>query len=217
MALGGRPPEEGGHKPLKISVNKFVSEALEKVPNKSKFLEEVARPVLEKMDPGEASVFLWKIDILISQGIVKATQEKDFKQIQTLGWLASCLEDARSLCGVPPPDFEFSLPKETPIWKKQASEDLNQLKKDIANRTGLELIPEATVLFLKCNLPSYIKEKLKVDIEELENRIVFAKAIPVGTVMNPIWIHEQTNARLKWIATKIVPQVLDKVATLIFE
>lgn len=109
MVLGGRPKEQGGHKPLKISVDKFVAQGLEKVGNKSQFLESVARPVLEKMDPGEASIFLWQIDIYLSQGIIAATKEGNFGQVQALGWLASQLEDARKLCGIPQSKEELQL------------------------------------------------------------------------------------------------------------
>ena len=111
MALGGRPREEGGHKPLKISLNKFVREALEKVGNKSQFLEKVAQPVLEKMDPGDASFFLYQIDVYISRGIINAAQKGDFKQVSALGWLANCLEDARKLCEIPP--LNLKLPEES--------------------------------------------------------------------------------------------------------
>ena len=105
----GRPKEQDGHKRINISVDKFVAQGLEKVGNKSQFLESVARPVLEKMDPGEASIFLWQIDIYLSQGIIAATKERDFGQVQALGWLASQLEDARKLCGIPQSKGELQL------------------------------------------------------------------------------------------------------------
>lgn len=38
-SYSGRPKEEGGHKPLKISVNKFTHNVLQEVGNKSKFIE----------------------------------------------------------------------------------------------------------------------------------------------------------------------------------
>lgn len=111
----GRPKEKRGHKRHNISFDRFISEALEKVGNKSQFLEKVARPVLEKLDPGEASVFLWQIDKDIIQGINEATQKRDFKQVSALSWLADCLDDARKLCGPPPPnvkDEEKTKPKD---------------------------------------------------------------------------------------------------------
>lgn len=106
----GKPKEEGGHKRINISVNEFIVEGLKKVGNKSQFLEKVARPMIEKLDPGEASVYLWRTDILISQGIISATEKGDFKQVQALGWMAGQLEDARKLCGVPPLDFKLEKP-----------------------------------------------------------------------------------------------------------
>jgi hypothetical protein len=97
----GRSKEKGGHKRHNVSFEKFISDALKKVGNKSQFLESVARPVLKKLDPGEASVFLWQIDNLLSQGIIKATKEGNFEQVQALSWIADQLEDARRLCGTP--------------------------------------------------------------------------------------------------------------------
>jgi len=99
--MGGRPKEEGGHKTLKISVDKFVSDGLKKVPNKSQFIEKVARPVLEKLDPGELSPFLWQVDFCIRQKIIDATKEDNFKLVSGLSFIANCLEDARKLCGKP--------------------------------------------------------------------------------------------------------------------
>jgi len=108
-SYSGRQKKEGGHKPLNISVNKFVRDGLEKVGNKSQFLEKVAQPVLEKMDPGEASFFLWQIDVYISQGIIKAAQKENFKQVSALSWLANSLEDARKLCRIPPANYKTSI------------------------------------------------------------------------------------------------------------
>lgn len=212
MALGGRPKEEGGHKPLKISVNKFVREALEKVGNKSQFLESVARPVLEKMDPGEGSVFLWKIDVYISQGIIVAAKEGNFSQVQALGWLASLLEDARKLCGIPQLNGELK-EKLMPTWGKQVWENLNELLNSIANKESLELIPEATVLFLRCGLPSHIKDKFRLDIEELERRIEEAEEETGGGFHLIDEDRERVKERLGRVATRFVPSILDKVAS----
>ncbi len=122
ITLGGRPKEQGGHKTLNISVDKFVAEALAKVDNKSQFIEKVARPVLEQLDPGEASVFLWQIDVYISQQIITATQNQNFNQAQALSWLASQLEDARKLCGIPPSDFNISPVNQLPPDNKESSQ-----------------------------------------------------------------------------------------------
>lgn len=114
MALGGRPKEQGGHKPLKISVEKFVAEALEKVGNKSQFLEKLAKPVLQQLDPGEASIFVWQINVFLSQKIIEATQQSNYAQVQALAWLADQLEDARKLCGVPELNNELLKQKDKP-------------------------------------------------------------------------------------------------------
>ena len=211
LALGGRPEEEGGHKPLKISVDKFVAQGLEKVGNKSQFLESVARPVLEKLDPGEASVFLWKIDIYLSQGIVVAAKEGNFSQVQALGWLANQLEDARKLCGIPQSNGELK-EKLTPTWEKQVWENLNELLNSIANKESLELIPGATVVFLRCGLPSHIKDKFRLDIEELERQI--EKAEETGCGFHLIDDdRERVKERLRRVATRVAPPILDKLAS----
>lgn len=172
MALGGRPKEEGGHKDLKISVNKFVREGLEKVGNKSQFIEKLARPVLEKLDPGEASVFLWRIDIYISQGIIQAAKKGDFKQVNALSWIANSLEDARGLCRLPPSNFK--LPQEGLAAQDKfiydCFEDIDEIRRvDVQHSSA-----EAMVLLrsLKSKLRSWMKEKLDPDWNEQWNSFV---------------------------------------------
>jgi len=114
MALGGRPKEDGGHIPLKITVDKFCSEALDKISKgkKSKFIEDVLKPVLEQLDPNDSSIFVWKIDAWITKNIQDAAAKGNFKQVQALAYLANKLKDAlgdaRNLCGTPPSDFNAS-------------------------------------------------------------------------------------------------------------
>jgi len=98
MALGGRPKEEGGHKPLKISLDDFVYKALNKVENKSKFIEETLRPILRQFDPGDMCQFLSEIYQKIAQEILKATQEERYDKVAALSTLALSLEDYRKLC-----------------------------------------------------------------------------------------------------------------------
>jgi len=98
MSLGGRPKEEGGHKPLKISVDDFVYNALNKVRNKSKFIEKSIRPILKQFDPGEACKTLTKIDKMISQEIIKATEERNYDQVAALVALYNSFGDYRELC-----------------------------------------------------------------------------------------------------------------------
>jgi hypothetical protein len=102
----GRPKEEGGHRSRNISIDKFIDNALTKVPNRSRFIEKAVRPLLENLDPGEVSPILWEIDVYLRDKMSKAMQERKFEQVQALGWIANQLEDARRLCG--PPNQSFS-------------------------------------------------------------------------------------------------------------
>lgn len=154
----GRPKEQGGHKRINVTVEKFVSDALQKVPNKSQFLEKVARPVLEQLDPGEASVYVWKIEMFISQGIIKATQEGNFKQAQALGWLADQLEDARALCGMPPSNLEFSALKSTEESQEDKARALTILR-SIPGLIGPLSTEELTYFYQNDGKPQLDKAK----------------------------------------------------------
>lgn len=98
MALGGRPKEEAGHKPLKISVNKFVSEALEKIDNKSQFIEQAVEPILRQLDPGDSCGFIRRVDVQLQREIMDATRNKNFGKVMTLGYFARWMEPYRQLC-----------------------------------------------------------------------------------------------------------------------
>jgi hypothetical protein len=98
MALGGRPKEEDGHKPLKISVDNFTYNALEKIENKSKFIEQCMRPILEQFDLGEATEILKMVDEMISREIIEATKERKYDKAVALATLGNCFRDFRKLC-----------------------------------------------------------------------------------------------------------------------
>jgi len=98
MALGGRPREEGGHKPLKISVDDFVYSALDKVENKSRFIEETLRPILKQFDPGDVCQVVSEIYEKIAQEIIQATHEGKYDKVAALAAFANSLEDYRKLC-----------------------------------------------------------------------------------------------------------------------
>lgn len=100
MTLGGRPKEEGGHTPLKITVNDFVYSALSKVENKSKFIEETIRPILEQFDPGDMCQIVSEIYEKISQEIIYATEEGEYDKVAALAAFANSLEDYRKLCSL---------------------------------------------------------------------------------------------------------------------
>jgi len=81
MALGGRPKEEGGHRPLKISLEQFISEALKKVGNKSKFIETVLRPILKAFEELSDMYHIGWEPMMIAQKIQQATEEGNLKKI----------------------------------------------------------------------------------------------------------------------------------------
>jgi hypothetical protein len=117
LSLGGRPKEEGGHKPLKISVNKFMSEALEKVDNKSRFIEKAVTPLLKQLDPAEASVVFWHIDAYIKQEAIKAIKKGNYQLASALSWMAYRFEDERKLCGIPPSTLKTASLKNSKVKK----------------------------------------------------------------------------------------------------
>lgn len=104
----GRPKEKGGHKRINISVDDFTDEALAKIRkgdgNVSRFIEKQLRPVLENLDPGEASIHVWRIEAYLSKQIKKATEQNKLDTVIALASIATALKDFRSLCGIPPRD-----------------------------------------------------------------------------------------------------------------
>lgn len=104
----GRPKEEGGHKRINISINDFTDKALDKIRkggNVSRFIEKQLRPVLENLDPGEASIHVWRIEAYLGRQIIKAVKKDKPELAQTLGSLATAIKDFRDLCGISPPGF----------------------------------------------------------------------------------------------------------------
>lgn len=147
MSLGGRPKEEEGHTPLKISVNKFVSEALEKVDNKSQFIEKAVKPLLEQLDPGPACDFIRQIDQQLRTGITRAVEAKDYAKVQALSNIAYALNNYRSLC---------ELPNSTSVISQ---EDLNQACMHTLD--GEEPIPHNKIVANRLRrivLPTFIVE-----------------------------------------------------------
>jgi len=114
LSLGGRPKEEGGHQPIKLSLNKFTRSALKKVKdgegNLSKFVEEELRPTLEKLDPNEASIHVWRIEQYLSQQIIEETQKGNVETAKAIGSIAVAIENFRKLSGIPPSGFKLQQP-----------------------------------------------------------------------------------------------------------
>jgi hypothetical protein len=101
----GRKKEEGGHKRHNVSFGKFVSEALSKVANKSQFLEKIAKPVLEQLDPGPPCETIQKIDCILNLEINNALENRDYGTVQALSNFAASMQDYRDVCQLPKPNL----------------------------------------------------------------------------------------------------------------
>jgi len=98
MALGGRPKDGPGHRPFKMSVRRDVYEMLEKVPNRSEFIERTIRPVLEQLDPGPACKFLKEIDEKAEDTVLEAHRNRNYAKAMTIEAIMYSLNDYRALC-----------------------------------------------------------------------------------------------------------------------
>lgn len=94
MSLGGRPPEEGGHRTIHISINEVTARGLEKVEKgkKSEFIENILRDALKGMDPPYEIVranprsddWLKVVEVKITEEICKAIMARDFSEVRSV-------------------------------------------------------------------------------------------------------------------------------------
>lgn len=101
MALGGRPKDGPGHRPFNLSLRKDILDMLEKVPNKSNFIERTILPVLEQLDPGPACDFVWEIHEKAKNEVLEAHTNKDYAKAMAIETIMSSLEDYVRLCSAP--------------------------------------------------------------------------------------------------------------------
>jgi len=101
--MGGRPKEDKGHVPKRVSLDKEISDALNKIPrgHQSKFIEDIVRPVFREFDPGPACEVLERIDTIINSEVASALAKWDFEKAAALTALGNSLETHRCLCRVP--------------------------------------------------------------------------------------------------------------------
>ena len=86
----GRPAEEGGHKPLKFSLNAETRAALAKVKKRqpvSKFIEEVVQPLARQFDPGPSSPLALEIIGKIRSERDMAFKSEDMEEVVALDYL----------------------------------------------------------------------------------------------------------------------------------
>jgi hypothetical protein len=99
MSYGGRPKIGRGHEAFNVSMESDVLERLEKkVRNKSEFIEKAITPLLNQLDPGPSCAFLSTVDNIARQELVKATFQKDYAKISTIGSMMDSWRDYRQLC-----------------------------------------------------------------------------------------------------------------------
>ena len=100
LQIRGRPKEQGGHRHLNVSMDDETLQALKKVSNKSKFIEEKIGPILRQMDPGPACKNVVHVLNYISDEVVKAVGGGHYEKAMALSDMANSLKDYRDLCGL---------------------------------------------------------------------------------------------------------------------
>jgi hypothetical protein len=112
LGLGGRPKEEEGHKRINLSINAETHKGLMKIHdkggNRSKFVENVVRPHIQQLDPGESCKILGEIDNRLRDEIVSAVSDHDFEKATTLATIGDVLTPFMSLCRIPTGDASDS-------------------------------------------------------------------------------------------------------------
>jgi len=160
----GRKAEAGGHKRVNISLNKFTREALQKIKqgkgNISQFIEKQLKPVIENLDPGEASVEIWRFETHLNQKISEALIQDKPEKAQALLSVLVALKDFRSLSGIPPLDPKLFSTEEKP------SKDLENLefyiKYGLLTKEEIDVYTTAKTLLkiLPKNSTEYVLTKL---------------------------------------------------------
>jgi len=101
LSLGGRPKEEEGHNRINLSVNAETYKVLMKIHdeggNRSKFVENVVRPHIRQLDPGESCKVLVEFDQRLRDEIVSALSDYDFEKAATLATIGDVLTPFMSL------------------------------------------------------------------------------------------------------------------------
>jgi len=178
----GRPPKEGSpYHRININVDDWTRKVLkEKIGNKSEFIRSVIRPVLEQLDPGEASEVLWQIDVHIKQRIIEATQKGDFQQVSALAWIAICLEDARKLCGVP------ETIRETICKTSQYGKYMKELRRIWRiNLVNSDYGWHELALFISC-LPPFLKDEVKAATFPIANNDAYTDRLALKMAIDII-------------------------------
>ena len=221
MALGGRPKEEGGHRAWKLSFNKLTTEGCEKIQkgsgNISKWIEKQLKPEIENLDPGEASVEIWRYETYLNQRISQALIEDKPGKAKALTSILVALKDFRNLCGLSPLDPKLLSTETASLWKKQAFEDLIKIRNAVINKDPDDLVrvPRATLLCIE-TYPK-LTEKMSSEMTVLENQMKWAYNFPGYILRDPYFGIVKPRQRLKAIANATVPKILKKAFVILQE
>lgn len=98
MSLCGRPKIGSGHESLNISIESDLLKKLNKVSNKSAFIEKSIRPPLNQLDPGDSCPFLNEVDQKAQLDLYEAVRKKDYEKVATIGQMMDSWKDYRLLC-----------------------------------------------------------------------------------------------------------------------
>jgi hypothetical protein len=214
----GRPKEQGGHKRRNLSFDKLTNEALNKIKGKggkiSQFIEKALRPELENLDPGEASVEIWRYEAYLNRKISEALIQDKPGKAKALTSILVALKDFRSLCGIPPLDPNLLSTEERPLWKKQAFEDFTSIRDRINKQDpdDLALIPEATLSYLE-TYPKLVEQspKLKHGKTGLEFLIKQAyntkDLVPYAFIRNVVLKRRLRNIAKNYVRHHILEEV----------
>jgi len=100
MALGGRPKDGPGHRPLNITVRRDLYKMLKKVPNKSRFIEDAIRPILQKYDPGPPCEYIKEFYDKGAKLALEALYRGDYAELMAYASALERLEDLKGLCQI---------------------------------------------------------------------------------------------------------------------
>lgn len=96
-SLGGRPKEEGGHRPYKLTIDKATSKRFEEIREKCVISKAVEKAIANM--PSEKTL-LWQREyelLLLIEPIMRYAKEKDWSNIKTLEVIAAAWGETRRL------------------------------------------------------------------------------------------------------------------------
>ena len=87
---------------MTLSFNRWTRQALKKLKKGSisRFVEEELEPHLKKLDPGDACVYVKRINDELNDGIRQALNMGDYERAETLIAIKRKLRDEITLCGI---------------------------------------------------------------------------------------------------------------------